>query len=80
LSAQVKEDKFIKLEAKVGEMHILVGTPEADNPLERPRCKWEENIKTVLRKWDENVCTIFIWLKVRFCDGFHNTVMNFRFA
>jgi hypothetical protein len=29
LSAQVKEDKLIKLEAKVREMPIVIGAPEA---------------------------------------------------
>jgi hypothetical protein len=28
---------------------ILVGKPEGKRPLERPRCKWEDNIKMDLK-------------------------------
>jgi hypothetical protein len=33
---------------------ILVGNPEGKRPLERPRCRWVENIKIDLREigWD----------------------------
>jgi hypothetical protein len=29
---------------------ILVGKPEGNGPLERPRCKWVDNIKMDLRE------------------------------
>jgi hypothetical protein len=29
---------------------ILVGRPEGKRPLERPRCRWEDNIKMDLRE------------------------------
>jgi hypothetical protein len=29
---------------------VLVGKPERRRPLERPRCKWEDNIKIDLRE------------------------------
>jgi hypothetical protein len=29
---------------------ILVGKPEGNKPLGRPRCRWVDNIKMVLRK------------------------------
>jgi hypothetical protein len=28
----------------------LVGSPEGKRPLGRPRCRWEDNIKIVLRE------------------------------
>jgi hypothetical protein len=33
-----------------GVYRVLVGKPEGKRPLERPRCKWEENIKMDLRE------------------------------
>jgi hypothetical protein len=30
----------------MGAYRILVGKPEGKRPLERPRCRWEDNIKT----------------------------------
>jgi hypothetical protein len=37
---------------------ILVGNPEEKRPLERPRCKWVDNIKMDLREigWDGMDC------------------------
>jgi hypothetical protein len=29
-----------------------VGKPERRRPLERPRRRWEDNIKIILEKWD----------------------------
>jgi hypothetical protein len=29
---------------------VLVGKPEGKRPLERPKCRWEDNIKMDLRK------------------------------
>jgi hypothetical protein len=40
--------------ARVGEMrnacNILVGKPEGQRPLGRPRCRWEDNIRMDLRE------------------------------
>ena len=33
-----------------GVHRVLVGKPEGKRPLGRPRCKWEDNIKTDLRE------------------------------
>jgi hypothetical protein len=33
-----------------GAYNILVGRPEGRRPLERPRCRWEDNIKMDLRE------------------------------
>jgi hypothetical protein len=34
---------------------VLVGKPEGKRPLGRPRCRWEVNIRWILRKWDVGV-------------------------
>jgi hypothetical protein len=36
---------------------VLVGKPEGKRPLERPRHRWEDNIKMDLQKWDVGVWT-----------------------
>jgi hypothetical protein len=33
-----------------GVYKVLVGRPESRRPLGRPRCRWEDNIKMVLRE------------------------------
>jgi hypothetical protein len=33
-----------------GVYRVLVGRPEGKRPLERPRCRWEDNIKLDLRE------------------------------
>jgi hypothetical protein len=33
-----------------GVYRVLVGSPEDKRPLERPRCRWEDNIKMDLRE------------------------------
>jgi hypothetical protein len=40
-STRGREDEYIK---------VLVGKPKEKRPLRRPRCRWEKNIKMVLRK------------------------------
>jgi hypothetical protein len=45
----------------------LVGKPERKRPLERPRRRWEDNIKTDLQEvgvWNES-----IWLKIGTSGG-----------
>jgi hypothetical protein len=58
---------------------VLVGRPEGKRPLERPRHRWEDNIKLDLRemgiggtKWIQLAQDRVQW---RVCM---NTVMNFR--
>ena len=36
-------------EGRVGH-RVLVGKPEGKRPLERPRCRWEDNIKMDLQE------------------------------
>ena len=33
-----------------GVYRVLVGIPEEKRPLRRPRCRWEDNIKTDLEE------------------------------
>ena len=33
-----------------GAYRVLVGKPEGRRPLERPKCRWEDNIKIDLKK------------------------------
>jgi len=33
-----------------GVYRVLVGSPEGKRPLERPRCRWEDNIKMDFRE------------------------------
>jgi hypothetical protein len=35
---------------KMNVCRILVGKPEGKRPLGRPKCRWEDNIKMVLRE------------------------------
>jgi hypothetical protein len=41
----------------------LVGKPEGKRPLRRPRLRWEDNIKMILKKWDREAWTGLIWLR-----------------
>jgi hypothetical protein len=36
---------------------VLVGKPEGKRPLEKSRCRWEDNINVIFRKWDVGVWT-----------------------
>ena len=46
-----------------GVYRVLVGKPEGKRPLGRPRRRWEDNIKWILRKW-EGVETGWSWLRM----------------
>jgi hypothetical protein len=55
---------------------ILVGKPEGKRPLGKPRRRWVDNIKIVVRE-DGMVWTGLIWLRIRTSGGYLvNTVMN----
>ena len=43
---------------------VLVGKPEGKRPLERPRRRWEDNIKMDFRKWEGIVGTGWSWLRI----------------
>ena len=38
-----------RMEERIGVYRVLVGKPEGKRPLGRPRCRWEDNIKTDLQ-------------------------------
>ena len=40
---------------------VLVGKPEGNRPLGRPRCRWEDNIKMDLQKVE---CGGMDWMKL----------------
>jgi hypothetical protein len=58
---------------------VLVGRPEGKRPLERPRRRWEDNIKMGLRKIgiDEANWIRLVQDRVQW-RTFVNTVMNLR--
>jgi len=49
---------------KSGVYRVLVGKPEGKRRLERPRLRWEDNIKMDLRKWNVGVWTGSSWLRI----------------
>jgi hypothetical protein len=46
---------------------LLVGKPEGNRPLGRPRCRWVDNIKMDLER-DGVEWTGLIWLRIK-CSG-----------
>jgi hypothetical protein len=59
--------------ARMGEgrnvYRVLVGKPEGKRPLERPRCRWEDGIKMVLREIGWGVWNGFTWLRIGTVGG-----------
>jgi hypothetical protein len=49
---------------KRGVYRVLVGKRDGKRPFERPRRRWECNIKMYLQKRDVGVCTGSIWLRL----------------
>jgi hypothetical protein len=68
----------------MGEMRnayaLLVGEPEGDTPIGRPRRRWKENIRMDLK---EKGWKVVDWIQLaqdrNQWRNFVNTVMNFRF-
>jgi hypothetical protein len=52
------------MEDKRGAHRILMGRAERKRPLDRPRRRWEDNIKMDLRKVEWEVWSGSIWLKI----------------
>jgi hypothetical protein len=52
-----------------GVYRVLVGRPEGKRPLERPRRRWEDNIKMDLRETGIDGRTGFAWLRMGFSGG-----------
>ena len=53
-----------RMEEGRGMHKVLVGKPEGKRPLGRPRRRWEDNIKMILRKWEGVVGTGWSWLRI----------------
>jgi hypothetical protein len=49
---------------KSGVYRVWVGKPEGKRRLERPRVRWEDNIKMDFRKWNVGVRTGSSWLRI----------------
>jgi hypothetical protein len=52
-----------------GANSALVGKPEGRRPLERPRRRWEDNIKMHLREVGWGAWTGSIWLRIGTGEG-----------
>jgi hypothetical protein len=49
--------------------NVLVGKPEGKRPIGRPRRRWEDNIRMVLRKYGGKLWTGYIWLRIGTSGG-----------
>jgi len=47
-----------------------VGKSEGKRPLEKPRRRWEDNIKMDLQKWDVGIRAGFSWLRKETGEGY----------
>jgi len=52
-----------------GVYRVFVGKPWGKRPLEKPRRRWEDNIKIDLRKWDVGLWTGSSWLRIGTVGG-----------
>jgi hypothetical protein len=48
---------------------VLVAKPEGKRPLGRPRRRWEDGMKMVLREIGWGVCSGFTWLRIGTVGG-----------
>ena len=58
----------------------MKGEPEGKIPLERPRCRWKDNIKMDIQEVGREAWIGFMWLWTGIGGGraLVNAVMNFR--
>jgi hypothetical protein len=53
---KIKKNEMGRASNQYGEISsaysLLVGRPEGRRQLRRSRCKWEDNVKMILKKWD----------------------------
>ena len=60
----VRDSHVAHMGEKRGTYRALVGKPEGRRPLERPRHRWEDDIKMDLRKMGLEACTGSMWLRI----------------
>jgi hypothetical protein len=56
--------RVARMGQRSGAYRSLVGKPEGRRPLERPRRRWEDNIKIDLREFGWGAWTGSIWLRI----------------
>jgi hypothetical protein len=68
---QNRIESFLRFVFSYGSIsyRVLVGKPEGKRPLERPRRRWEDNIKMVLRDVGWEAWTGSIWLTIETGGG-----------
>jgi hypothetical protein len=59
-------------------VQCLVMNTEGKRPLERPRRRWEDNIKMDLQELRYGVWTVLSWLRIERWRALVNGVINFR--
>jgi hypothetical protein len=47
-----------------GVYRVLLGKPEGKRPFERPRCRWEGNIKMDIQEWCIGAWTESSWFRI----------------
>ena len=52
-----------------GLYRVLVGKPEGKIPFQRPRHRWEDNIKMDFEEWDVGSLPGLIWLRIGLRGG-----------
>ena len=52
-----------------GVYRVLVGKPDGNRPLGRPRRRWEDKLRWIFRKWEGVVRTGWSWLRIGTSGG-----------
>jgi len=52
-----------------GVYRVLVGKPEGKRPLGRPRRRWVDNIRWIIRRWDVDIWTGLGWPRIETGGG-----------
>jgi hypothetical protein len=60
---------YVHIEERSNAYKVLVGKPEGNRPLGRPRHRWEENIKLDLEEVGWGAWTGLIWFRRGTGDG-----------
>jgi hypothetical protein len=60
-----------------GAQRVLVGKPDKNISLGRPRCRWEDNIKMSLQEMGWGAWKLLLWLRIKYrWRAFVNAAMN----